>query len=215
MINYDYDSSFFDPKNLDHAKHIILTSENSTSEERWIKETEWTIKTIDAFMNLDSDSLVLDWGCGIGRISKPIIEKYGCNVVGVDLQSQMLSYAKEYVNSDLFHTILRDNIFTELIKYKFTHVIACWVFQHSNMLQYEIPVIYNSMKMDSQIFLIELNKKAIPNKAGGFYDDKISSKGELEKYFNISAAGKIPIKYTTKKISDMSWWALLNRKLIL
>jgi ubiquinone/menaquinone biosynthesis C-methylase UbiE len=211
-MNTEFNSNFFMPNNLDEAKNIILTPEDSDVESRWKKETEWISKTTNIFMNIDSNSVILDWGCGIGRISKFLIEEYGCKVVGVDLQPKMIELSKEYVNSHNFSSISYNDIFTELPKNKFTHVFACWVFQHSDKVQYEIPLIYQSMDFDSKLFVLEIDKKAIPNKVGGFFDDGISSKSVLEKYFDPEVIGKIPLKYTTKKIKNMSWWAVLNRK---
>jgi ubiquinone/menaquinone biosynthesis C-methylase UbiE len=213
MIVNEFNPDFFIPNDLEHAKSIILTSEDSDVSLRWERETEWMMKIIEASMDINSESIVLDWGCGIGRISKMLIDKYKCKVVGVDIQPKMLKYATEYVNSELFTTIDYSNIFTEMSKIKFTHVFSCWVFQHSNKIQYEIPAIYNSMQYDSQLFVVELDKKAIPNKIGSFYDDDIPTRQILEKFFDPEVIGKIPKKYTTKKIQNMSWWAILNKKM--
>ena len=38
-------------------------------------------------LKLTSDSWVLDYGCGVGRLAKVMIEHYGCRVVGVDISS--------------------------------------------------------------------------------------------------------------------------------
>jgi ubiquinone/menaquinone biosynthesis C-methylase UbiE len=213
MKELEYNPNFFIPENLDHAKNIILTPEDSDVLSRWEKETEWMSKIIDCSMNITSNSVVLDWGCGIGRISKILIEKYKCQVVGVDLQPKMLEYARNYVNSDLFTTIEYSDIFTKFPKDKFTHVFSCWVFQHSNKIQYEIPIIYESMQFGSQLFVLELNKKAIPNKKYDFYDDGISSKSVLEKFYDVEILGTLPLHYTTKKIKNMSWWAILEKRM--
>jgi ubiquinone/menaquinone biosynthesis C-methylase UbiE len=208
----EYNPDFFIPENLDHAKNIILTPEDGDTESRWNKETEWTLKTTSALMNITENSLVLDWGCGIGRISKMLIDNYGCKVVGVDLQTKMTDYAKSYVNSDLFSTIKYEDIFNCLTKNKFSHVFSCWVFQHSNKIQYEIPLIYESMDYDSQLFVLEMDKKAIPNKTGGYYDDGINTRTLLETYYDLESIGKIPSHFTTKTIKEMTWWYLLKKK---
>jgi cyclopropane fatty-acyl-phospholipid synthase-like methyltransferase len=209
----EYNPDFFVPTDLEHAKNIILTPEDSEVDCRWEKETEWVFKIIDASMQMDSKSVVLDWGCGIGRVSKMLIDRYQCKVVGVDLQPKMLEYAKDYVNSDLFSTKNYSEIYSNFFRDEFTHVFSCWVFQHSDKIQYEIPLIYESMRYDSKMFVLELDKKAIPNKNGGFYDDGITTRSVLEKFFSPEIIGKMPIKYTTKKIRDMSWWAILNKDL--
>jgi SAM-dependent methyltransferase len=49
---------------------------------------------------LDRNSLVLDYGCGIGRIAKELIKQTGCHVIGVDISPSMLGLAYPYVHSD-------------------------------------------------------------------------------------------------------------------
>lgn len=212
MNNFNYYPDFFIPNDLSHAKHIILTPEDSTVDQRWDLETQWTVNIISALMNITPGSVVLDWGCGIGRISKALIDTFDCHVVGVDLQPKMLDYAKDYVNSNKFTAIEYKNIFTSFPKDKFTHVFSCWVFQHSNKIQFEIPLIYESMKENSDIFVLECLRKAIPHDQHGYYDDKISTRVLLEKFFDMNAIGTIPTHITTKKISEMSWWGILKKR---
>lgn len=211
MKEYTFNPDFFIPRDLDHAKHIILTPEDSDVDERWQLETEFTLKIIELFLPLDSNSIVLDWGCGIGRLSKVLIEKYNCKVVGIDLQPKMLEYAKSYVNSDLFETLEYKDIFNKLPRERFNAVIASWVFQHSDKTQYEIPLIYRSLKEHGQMFILECEKKAIPNQVGGYFDDNISTKQQLSKYFTPDSVGKIPLDYTTKKIREMTWYGVLSK----
>lgn len=211
MSDINYNPDFFIPTSVEHAKNIILTPEDSSVDDRWEKETVWTKNVVSSLMNITPDSVVLDWGCGIGRISKMLIDTFGCQVVGVDLQPKMLEYAKEYVNSDKFTTLEHKDIFTFFPKDKFTHVFSCWVFQHSNKAQYEIPLIYQSMKDNSQLFVLECNSKAIPH-MNGYYDDNVSTRNILEKFYDMNALGVIPIHITTKKISEMSWWGILKKR---
>lgn len=213
MSQTDYNPSFFIPQDPEHARSIMLDSEDSDIPHRWKRETEWIMETSRIFMDITADSTILDWGCGVGRISKELIDTYGCKVIGVDLQPKMLEYAVTYVDSDRFSVIQYQDIFTKMPKQFFTHVFACWVFQYSNKIQYEIPIIYDSMKFDSNLFVIEVDKKTIPNTNGGYFDDGTSSRLVLEKYYDMEILGKIPLTYTTNKIKKMSWWAILNRKL--
>lgn len=204
-------SSFFTPIDLDHAKNLVLTPEDTTTESRWEKESYWTIETLKLFSTINETSVVLDWGCGIGRISKLLINTFNCSVVGYDTEPKMLDYARKYVNSDKFTASHCNNLLENLPKNYFTHVIAIWVFQHSDKLQFEIPLIYQSLKSNSELFVVDMFNKCIPADSG-FYSDNIDSKQILEKFYNPLILGKIPTKFTTQKIQDMSWWGLLQRK---
>ena len=214
MLETTFNPDFFVPSDIENAKNIILTPEDSDITSRWELETKGSVDMIDLFMDIGPDSVVLDWGCGIGRMSKALIDKYGCRVVGVDLQPKMLEYAKQYVNDDKFEVLQLGSILYDMPKDVFTHTLACWVFQHSNRVHYEIPLIYQSMKENGKAFILECNKKAIPNQAGGYFDDNVSTKVMLEKFFDLDSYGKIPLQYTTKKIRDMSWYAVLTKRYV-
>ncbi|KDR95516.1 Methyltransferase domain-containing protein [Peptoclostridium litorale DSM 5388] len=47
---------------------------------------------------IDSDSYVLDVGCGPGMSSCHIAENYGCKVVGIDISEKMIQHARERAN---------------------------------------------------------------------------------------------------------------------
>jgi cyclopropane fatty-acyl-phospholipid synthase-like methyltransferase len=46
--------------------------------------------------------VVLDYGCGIGRLAKAMIDASGCSVVGLDTSPEMRKLADDYVGSDRF-----------------------------------------------------------------------------------------------------------------
>ena len=90
------------------AKRIILTPEGgSRTIERWTIETPYLVRLIMDHVILDRNSLVLDYGCGIGRIAKELIKQTGCHVIGVDISPSMLGLAYPYVHSDNFSAISR------------------------------------------------------------------------------------------------------------
>ena len=92
-----YDASVFDVANVDEAKRIILTPENSTTEERWQVETPYLAALITEHLPIDRGTLLLDYGCGIGRMSKALIERKRCKVVGADISASMRALAGAYV----------------------------------------------------------------------------------------------------------------------
>ncbi len=105
--NIKYNPNIFDKKNLDEAKRIILTNEKDiTSQQRWENETPYLIESISNKIKIDNNSLIVDFGCGIGRLSKELINKYGCKVIGVDISSSMREHARSYVNSSNFSSYL-------------------------------------------------------------------------------------------------------------
>lgn len=68
------------------AKNIILTPQAGQSpEERWQRETPYLVELVASNMTIAADALVVDYGTGIGRMAKALIERFGCRVLGVDL----------------------------------------------------------------------------------------------------------------------------------
>src|SRR5262249_33707894 len=97
-----YDPSIFDVTTLEDAMRIILTPEDSTTEQRWATETPYLTDLVSRCFELSPTSLVLDYGCGLGRMAKALIARHGCHVVGVDISRNMRSMAAAYVDSDRF-----------------------------------------------------------------------------------------------------------------
>lgn len=110
-----YTPSVFDKDSIREAKSIILTDEDSTTEERWEKETPYVAQRAINFMEINGESLIVDFGCGIGRISRALIEKTGCSVLGVDISTSMRAQALEYVNDERFSTVSPD-LLVQMIK---------------------------------------------------------------------------------------------------
>jgi cyclopropane fatty-acyl-phospholipid synthase-like methyltransferase len=84
-----YDPHIFQVNDLASAMKVILTDEDSSSDKRWKTETPYAADLIGQYLTIDRDSLLLDYGCGIGRMAKELIARYGCRVIGTDISPQM------------------------------------------------------------------------------------------------------------------------------
>jgi ubiquinone/menaquinone biosynthesis C-methylase UbiE len=60
----------------------------------------WMDKVAEAVQSANIKSIV-DLGCGTGRFTNPLADKFNCNVIGVDPSEKMLSVAKENTDSQL------------------------------------------------------------------------------------------------------------------
>lgn len=157
LVKYDY--KFFDPPNVEDAKKIILTDD--AIPDQWETETEWTMNFFRKFNLFNEDSVVLDWGCGIGRLAKPIIEEFNCKVVGVDFQPNMLKYAIEYVDHPNF-TAINNAEFSQLPDDYFTVGIAVWALQHTLDTKKIIKNIRKKLKFNSKFCVFDANTKSWP-----------------------------------------------------
>jgi ubiquinone/menaquinone biosynthesis C-methylase UbiE len=226
-----YNPNFFEADSIDHAKKIILYDD--TVPDQWETETKLTIDFFNQKNLFTKDSIVLDWGCGIGRLAKPIIEQFNCKVVGVDFQPNMLKYATEYVNHPNFTTISNEEFFKLPDDY-FTIGIAVWAFQHCTNLE---PIIHNvqrTLKVNSILCIFDSTSKAIPVQVidddySATKDDIIikvpkeeenivrswqsnepiwahtnSWEKEIKEYFSVNELGKFPLPLQKKSDTTLS-----------
>src|SRR4051812_1977873 len=83
-----YSPAVFHVPDLEAAKAIILTpTPDMTTDERWEVETRNLVEELGRVMDLGTQSRIVDYGCGIGRVAKALIDRYGCSVVGVDISA--------------------------------------------------------------------------------------------------------------------------------
>jgi ubiquinone/menaquinone biosynthesis C-methylase UbiE len=174
-----FNPDFFKPFSIDHAKKIILT--DNTITDQWESETEWTINFFNEKNLFNKDSIVLDWGCGIGRLAKPIIEKFNCKVVGVDFQPNMLKYATEYVNNSNFTAISNEEFF-QLPDDYFTVGIAVWALMHTMNTPKIIEDIQKKLNYNSRFCVFDANDKAWPVKPIDIHDGVTEDDILLEYY---------------------------------
>jgi cyclopropane fatty-acyl-phospholipid synthase-like methyltransferase len=176
-----YDARIFNVTDIDSAKKIILTPENGqTTKQRWELETPHLLSLMEP-LGLRKDSVVLDFGCGIGRLSKAIIDKYGCHVVGSDISMSMRALAPIYVNSDKYYAIPPTDDVYEQFAGKFDAVIAVWVLQHVFKLQKELDNISKLLKPNGKLFVVNERGRVVPTNKG-WMDDKQDIFLELARY---------------------------------
>jgi SAM-dependent methyltransferase len=105
--NGSYNAGIFDVADLDGARRIILTPEGGqTTDQRWNCETPYLTGLIADNLKLTAGSVVVDYGCGVGRLAKELISRHGCRVIGVDISANMRALADRYVGSGV--PILRE-----------------------------------------------------------------------------------------------------------
>src|ERR1700761_1686450 len=109
------------------ARRIILTDEPGlTSEQRWERETAFLKPLIDAL----PAGMMIDLGCGIGRLSKVYLNSHpDSHVVGTDISPTMRAHAAEYVGDEANFFIMHPNMLGRFGAYA-TCAIAVWALQH-------------------------------------------------------------------------------------
>jgi SAM-dependent methyltransferase len=173
-LTVTYDPTIFDVKSEEQARFIILTPEcGLTTNQRWESETPYLVDLILSNFEINENSLVLDYGCGIGRISKELILKTGCRIVGVDISSGMRSFSATYVDNDKFLScspeMLRVLIYNS--KLEFDYAISIWTLQHCYDPKEDIEHIEDSLALNGKLFIVNGINRIVPTKENGWTDD--------------------------------------------
>lgn len=163
-----YDPSCFRVDDLSAAKNIILTPEGMPTDERWQRETPVVAKAVIGECLLGRHQLVLDYGCGVGRIAKELIAQQDVFVIGVDISESMRRLSVEYVdNGDRFLSISPDALDSLLTAgLRVDAAYSVWVLQHCNKPDEDIARIQRALKPGGMLHVINNRMQAIPTDVG-------------------------------------------------
>lgn len=208
----EYNADFFTPTDFEHAKKIVLGYGLYQTPNRWEIETNWIKNLFRNKKFLNDQSVVLDWGCGIGRLAKMIIETFNCKVIGVDINQKMLDYAKEYVNHPSFDCMLVED-FVDNNKTQFTNAIAVWTLQHSVYVDRDIAIIKNSLQNKGSLFVFEMLEPCIPiknNQTPWGIVEEGSYQKNVSKQLQLISQGQFP-KILNLQENDMTWYGFFQK----
>jgi SAM-dependent methyltransferase len=108
-------------------------------------------------------SHMLDYGCGIGRMAKAMIDAFGCCVIGIDISPSMRAQAGDYVCSDRFIAASPGQLDLMVAAGLRSHAaIAVWVFQHCFATGDDIARIRRGLVTDGMTFVLNMPTRAIP-----------------------------------------------------
>lgn len=167
-----YQPSVFDVRDVEEARRIILTPESgTTTDERWARETPWLAARILEQFPLDERHAVLDFGCGLGRMSKALIEASGCCVVGVDLSTGMRQLAPGYVGSPRFAAIAPPMLDVLLARgMRFELALSIWVLQHVARPEQDVARLARALRPGGGLFVANNVRRAVPTDRGWAHD---------------------------------------------
>ncbi|MFY8211727.1 MAG: class I SAM-dependent methyltransferase [Candidatus Nanopelagicus sp.] len=179
----EYIKDIFDAPTFEDAKKIVITPD-PIHPDKFEKGTEYLIDVIAKHNIVKENDIVLDFGCGVGRMSKALIEQFNCNVIGSDISMNMLIFSTLYVNNaQKFVTC------NKLTSENYVNtIISSFALQHTKNPAEEIQNLYNVLKPSGYLVLLDdHNTRYYP---GGWrddlsiiwYNDHFSIRNELEKY---------------------------------
>jgi len=204
-----YDPSIFTAvETLDDAVRIIVTPEAGlTSKYRWDTETPYLLNLIDDYLSIRS--IVLDYGCGVGRLAKPIIDKHGCEVIGVDISPNMRALAESLVNDYRFMTLPPDMLY--LLRPETCDVaIAVWVLQHTFGIRLDVDRIAKMLKPGGKLLVVNNVNRVVPT-TGGWIDDGVDVRAVLNDYFTEVEYGQLSNDIAPGTFRDSTFWAIYQK----
>lgn len=162
-----YNPSVFEVRSIEEAKRIALTDEGMPTDERWERETPYLGEEIAFFLRPTESSLLLDYGCGIGRMAKDLIARCGCSVLGVDISQSMRQLAPGYVLSGKFAACASAS-FDAMVRagLRLDGAIAIWSLQHSPNVEEDIARLDGALKPGAALFVCNVLHAAIPTNRG-------------------------------------------------
>jgi cyclopropane fatty-acyl-phospholipid synthase-like methyltransferase len=167
-----YTPEIFDVRDIDEARRIILTAESgTTTDARWATETPWLADRILEQFPLTERQVVIDFGCGLGRMAKALIERTRCWVVGVDMSQGMRQLAPGYVQSPRFATVSPPMLDLMIARgFRAELAIAIWVLQHVAQPEADVGRLQRVLVPGGGVFVANNLRRAVPTDRGWAHD---------------------------------------------
>ncbi len=200
-----YNPDIFEVKTIEEAKRIVLTAEDATTDERWRVETPYLAESIGEYLKPDASSLIVDYGCGIGRMAKELIERHGCSVIGVDISTSMRQLAPGYVGNARFAACSWNVVDAQIAHgLRVDGVIAIWSLQHSPKVDDDIARIARALKPGGQLYVCNLERAAIPTNLG-WVDTGFAIQTLLAETFEEVSIEPVSAEHTSEGIADVAF----------
>lgn len=178
----------FSQPSLEGAKEVILTTyAGYDSGLRWEIETSEEVSALKR--HIPEQARVCDFGIGIGRISKPLLEEIpGITITGIDSSQAMLDYCRTYIPEELQNR-LELYPYEDIAKIQSDSIdfaLAIYVLQHipSDSFEKAVFELNRIIKPDGSLYLLNTNTfRAVPKGRPTWFNDEFPQWEAIGHYF--------------------------------
>ena len=207
-----YNPSVFHVNDIPQAMSIIMTPEGSTTADRWEKETPYMADLIAEQFAITEDSLLLDYGCGIGRMSHELIKRHNCRIVGIDISPSMRALSIIYTRTNRFMSCSQEMLEGLVARgMRFDAALSIWVLQHCAMPAEDVARIKSAIKPGGDLFVANGNLRSVPTAEQGWVNDGLDVKAMLAGEFETVRLGGFAREQTTEIIAEGTFWGAYRR----
>ena len=167
---------------------MILSDANAfDSDSRWDIETKEQMTQFKKWIK--QDAAVLDFGIGIGRVSREILKEFpSVKVIGIDSSKKMLAYCKRYIPSQFQSRLqlLHFNKFSRIKDNSIDFAYALWVLQHVLPAHFELAVkeLHRVVKRGGSFYFLNSARRCtFDNAHRTAFDDGIDQLKVISQYF--------------------------------
>jgi cyclopropane fatty-acyl-phospholipid synthase-like methyltransferase len=210
MAHLTYNPDVFKVPDAEAAKRIILTSEGGQStEERWARETPYLAQLLCEKLQLAPGQLVVDFGCGLGRMARALIERSGCSVLGIDISEEMRGLAPAYVRSPAF-SVVSNEVFAALVAggLRIDAAISVWVLQHCLAPADDVALLAQALKTGGRFGLVNAVHRAVPTREKRWARDGLDVRALMDELFVRQDQGTLDPAHVGDLISAHAFWGV-------
>lgn len=208
-----YDPSVFEAADLPAARAIILTDEGeTTTEHRWATETPWLLDRVGAALHGSATGLLLDFGCGVGRVSGGLLERHpGLKILGLDAAAAMRAHARQQLGDERF-TALSPGQFDALAAagLRCDAAVAVWVLQHCADPAAEIARIHAGLRRGAIFVVLDMHHRAVPTDAG-WVDDGLRIADLVGQRFHLVRTERFDAPDAPARLRESAWLGVYLR----
>lgn len=199
----------FAVRNLDEARRIILTpTSDASTDERWENETPYLTKLAKSELALTPDHLVIDYGCGVGRIGSSLIRSSSCRVLGIDASAEMRALASASDHSPRFAAVSRGMLEALVTAgFRAEAAVSIWVLQHIPAVEDDIALLKRALAPGGKLLVVNTLRRAIPVE-GGWADDGKDIRAVLCARFAEQRQGVLDASAVGQQTAAHAFWGL-------